>query len=941
MKRFAALLTIMGFTAVPFSALAQVSGFELSGIVQDESGAMLPGATLTLSNSETGLSRTVTTNERGRYVFGGMPAGTYGLRVELSGFASAEYAGLRYYANTKETLNVTLSLAQVQEAVTVTGEAPLLDTRQAQIGLTVDDRQIEQLPLLSRDYLDLVTLASGVNPASADVVLGSVGQNVNGSYIRYTSYQLDGFNNNRDQHGVAKVDLGMDSVEEFRVITNQFSAEYGQSMAGIISAITKSGTNEFHGTGFAFIRPGGLDAANPLTGAETTLNRQDLGFTFSGPILRDRTHFFVSYEYRNQEEDAEVTASIADGAYRGVFPLEANRSRLLGKVNHLFNPAHQMEAKFFLNDDTIQTGIGGLQIAENVRDNFNDDKGFQALVTSVRGSSMVNELRVGFIDENYESVAPFALESGLPVLSYPGQGTIGNNNRFQSANEDQWEISDTVSIFRGAHSLKTGFDVYKIDTIADLQVFFDGGYNFAPGAPYPYDPGNPASYPILYTQGFFAPGAPTVLDRSETHFQAYLQDDWQISADLTLNLGVRWEKETSVPDNDNFAPRFGFNWVATEDGRTSVRGGYGIFYSYIFSAIESFEIFTGPEGFFTASLSPGDPLFPEPPTGKLPGPHPPEGFTPPPADLYYSAPDYAPEFRKSPYTHHFTVGVQRQLGQALAAAIDLTFIKGEDLILPLDVNGPSYFDYATGLTRSASAADATRPFGVPGRPIAAGETPYVTSDFPFSGYRLLRLLASRGNSEYWAIKTRIEKRYSDNFMLQGIYTWSRIENDGDSFRDNSLPQNPNDLDAEWGRGETDVPHSLAVNGIYDGPWGLRLSGILRWRSGEPVNPLVGRDLNGDRRLIERPFSNGTLLPRNSFREESFTSTDLSISKIIRLTDDQSLEGRFEVFNLFNALNPDSVTNTYGANAENPLPEFLRINSVFPGRQFQVSVRYRF
>ncbi len=940
MNRTLSFLTVLVFVAAD-SALAQVSGFELSGIVQDESQAVLPGVTLTLTNSETGLSRTVTTNESGRFVFGGMPAGTYVLRAELSGFATAEYADLRYYANTKEALNITMSVAGVREAVTVTGEAPLIDTRQAQIGLTVDDRQIEQLPLLSRDYLDLVTIASGVNPASSDVVLGSIGQNVNGAYIRYTSYQLDGFNNNRDIHGVAKVDLGMDSVEEFRVITNQFSAEYGQSMAGIISAITRSGTNEFHGTAFAFIRPGDLDAADPLTGAETTLNRQDVGFTVGGPIVEDRTHFFVSFEYRNQEEDAVVTAPIAGGAYQGVFPLNANRSRFLAKVNHQLNEANRMEAKFFLNDETIQTGIGGLQIADNLRDNFNDDVGFQALLTSVRGSDFVNELRVGFIQEKYESVAPVAFESGLPVLNYAGQGTIGNSNRFQSGNEDQWEISDTVSLFRGAHSLKAGFDAYRVDTIADLQVFWDGGYDFAPGTAYPFDPDNPATFPFRYTQGFFAPGAPTVLDRNETHFQAYLQDDWQVSTDLTLNLGVRWEKETSVPDNDNFAPRIGFNWLATDDGRTSVRGGYGIFYSYIFSSIESFEIFTGPQGFFTASLTPSDPLFPEPPTGKLPGPYPPPGFTPPPADLYYSAPDFAPEFRKSPYTHHLTGGVQRQIGEALAAAVDVTFIRGEDLILPFDVNGPTFFDYSTGLTRSSSAADATRPFGVPGRPITPGETPFVTRDFPFSGYRQLRLLDSRGASEYWAVKARLEKRYSDSFMLQGVYTWSRIENDGDSFRDDSLPQNPNDLDAEWGRGNTDIPHSFVLNGIWDGPWGLRVSGILRWRSGETVNPLVGSDLNGDRETIERPFSNGTLLPRNSFREESYNATDLSFSKIFGITDDQNIEGRFEVFNLFNALNPNAVTSTYGPDANNPRPEFLRVNNAFPGRQFQVSVRYRF
>lgn len=930
-----------GLLLTASAAFAQVSTFDLSGVVLDESGGVLPGATVTLTNDDTGLRRSVVSNESGRYVFAGMPRGPYTLTVALQGFSTYRREGLVYLANTKPVLNVTLSIGSVEETVTVTGEAPLIDTRQAQIGLSVDERQIAELPLESRDYLDLVTIASGVNPASSDVVLGSIGQNVNGTYIRYTSYQLDGFNNTRDQHGVAKVDVGLDSVEEFRVITNQFSAEYGQSMAGIISAITKSGTNEFHGTGFAFFRPGELDAADPLTGEDTSLNRQDVGATFSGPIARDKTHFFLSYEYRNQDEDAVVTAPIADGAFQGVFPLEGNRSRFLGKISHQIGQDHRLEGKFFINGETIQTGIGGLNIADNVRDNFNDDVGFQAVLTSVRGSDLVNELRVGYIDENYESIAPVAFESGVPVLIYAGQGTIGNNNRFQSANENQWELADTLSLSKGSHSMKAGFDVFRVDTIADLQVFFDGGYQFAAGTPYPFDADNPETFPFLYLQGFFAPGAPTVLDRGETHIQTFFQDDWQVTPYLTLNLGARWEKESSVPDNNNFAPRAGFNWDATRDGRTSVRGGYGIFYSYIFSAIESFEIFTGPQGFFVAALTPDDQLFPQPPTGQLPGPHPPAGFTPPPGDIYMSAPDIAPERRRSPYSQQFTVGVQRELAPSWAVAVDVTHIRGTDLILPFDVNGPTYFDYTTGLTRSSSQADATRPFGVPGRAFSADESPWVSRDFPFDNYRQLKLLDSRGSSRYWAIKTRLEKRYSDNFMIQGIYTWSRIRNDGDSFRDDSLPQDPNCFECEWGRGNTDIPHSLVVNGIWDAPGRVRVSGILRARSGEAVNPEVGSDLNGDRETNERPFSNGVLLARNSFREESFAVADLSLSKIFSLGGDHEIEGRFEIFNITNALNPDSTTSTYGPDADNPRPEFLRINSALPGRQFQLSIRYRF
>ncbi len=935
--------TLLLLVLASTTALAQVSTFDLSGAVQDESQGVLPGATLTFTNDETGLARGFTTGDSGRYLFAGMPPGIYSLRIELAGFATAEYAGLRYFANTKPNLNVTLKLAQVQESVTVAGEAPLINTSYAQVGLSVDDRQIAELPLVGRDYLDLVTMAAGVSDVTeyipGSTVLGSQSQNVNGAYARYTSYQLDGFNNTRDIHGVQKVDLGLDSIEEFRVITNQFSAEYGQSMSGIISAITKSGGNEFHGTGFAFFRPGKWDAADTLTGAETSLNRQDVGFAFSGPLRRNQTHFFTSFEYRNQDEDAVVTAPIDNGAYRGVFPVGANRSRFLAKVNHEINATHRLEGKVVINDETSIDGVGGLNIYDNRRDNRNDDLAFYGTLSSVVGSNWVNELRVGYISEKYESGAgdpPLGV-----VLNYPTQGVIGNSNKFQSGNEDQWEIADTVTLFRGKHTLKAGLDFFYIDTVADLQVNLDGTYIFAPTARYPYNPADPSSFPIQYQQGFFPEGAATVLLRDESHIQLYLQDDWQIRPHLTLNLGLRWEKETSVPDGNNVGPRLGFNWDATKNGRTSVRGGYGVFYSYVFSSIESFEIFNGPLGFFTATLVPGDPLFPQYP-GNLPGPIIPAGVRRPPGDMYLSAPDYSPEKRRSPYSQQFTLGVERQLWPTLSAALDVTYILGQNLILPFDVNGPTYFDYSTGLTRSAAAGDATRPLGVPGRPINPGESAFVTEGFPFSGYRDLYLLDSRGTSQYWGVKLNVTKRYANHFMIQGIYTWSRTMNNGDDFRfGNSLPLNLNDYDAEWARSATDVPHAFILNGIWDGPYGTRVSGIFRARSGRAIDARVGTDRDGDRKLRERPFANGEILERNSFRTDYASTIDLSLSKIFNLGGSRTIEGRFEVFNLANRLNPGTVLGTHGPDANNPLPTFLQVTTAEPPRQFQVSARFRF
>lgn len=921
----------------PPVAFAQSATFDLSGVVLDETGSPLPGARLLLRNDETGTARTLTSAGSGRYVFAAMAPGLYSLRAEMAGFASAEFAGLRYFAGTKPTLNVVLKPAATQESTTITGEAPLTNTSFAQLGLSVEERQIVELPLEGRDYLDLVLLESGVTNVTQEIFgstpPGSTSQNVNGAYARYTTYLLDGFDNTRDTHGIQKVDLGLDSVEELRVITNQFSAEYGHSMSGIVSAVSRSGANELHGTGFVFVRPGAWDAQAPLsslnstTGADASLSRQDVGLSISGPIQRDRTRFFSSFEYRNQDEQAVVTAPYENGRFQGAYPLGANRSRFLAKLNSDLRTHHHLELKAVVNDERIEDGVGGLQINENRSDTTNDDRAFYATLSSFFGTKLVSELRFGYTGETYESVAgppPFGF-----VLDYPLQGTLGNVNRLESVKENAWQLSETLTMTRGTHGLKAGATIAHIATEARERAFLDGVYTYSPLAG--YDPRSPTSFPILFQQGFFQPGAPVTLERDESHVQLFLQDDWQIRPHLTLSLGARWERETSVPDTNNFAPRVGFDWDATRDGRTSVRGGYGVFESYVFSAIDVSELSRGPGGLAVFSSTPADP-------GYFDNPRP----APLPPDVTLSAPDFSPGKRRSPYAQHFTLGVERQISPSVAVAVDVTYILGQNLILPFNVNAPAAFNYSSGLIRSSAEADRTRPFGSPGRPIAPGETSLVTEGFPFGGYRDLYLLDSRGTSHYRALKLSVTRRYADRFMLQGAYTYSRTENDGDDFRpENSLPLNPGSYDLEWARSATDVPHALVVNGIWDGPYGVRLAGLLRARSGRTIDPRVGSDLDGDRNLRERPFSAGRILDRNSFRTGAFATLDLALSRTFHFGAKGSVEGRFEVFNLTNHLNPANVISAYGRDAASPLPEFLDVVTAERPRQFQLSLRFRF
>ena len=907
---------------------AFASTFELTGTVLDESGVELAGATLTLVHEGTGLVRTTTSNDSGRYTFPATAPGEYSLVVRLSGFATSRFAGLRYFAETKPIFNVRLNLRAVQESMTFTGEAPLINVSQSQLGLSLEERQLHELPLTRRDYLELATVEGGVHQIDESVpgavVYGAPLPTVNGANAHYTSYRLDGFGNTRDQHGVVRVDVDVSAIEEFRVISGQFSAEYGQSLTGIVSATTRSGTHDFHGSLFAYGRPGSWDASDPLTGADTALNRQELGFTFSGAIREGgeggegNTQFFTSYSYQNQDDDVVVTAPYGDGRFGGIFELPSSRHRLLVKLTHGFDSRHQLTVKAAFSERNSLESVGGFDIFDNRLEALNEDASVYATLVSELGSA-TSELRFGFTRERFRTRGQKPPLGAVEI--HPTLGNIGNPMRFQRADEDHFELSETLTLPTGNHSLKTGFNVLRIGSTTEIERYRDGVLFFPPTG---------VHGPVLFWQSFTGPDAETVLERSEIHVQVFIQDDWQLTPFFTLNLGLRWEKETSVPDNNNVAPRLGFHWDATQDGRTSVRGGYGIFYSFVFSIVDSLESLYGVGGYRVVAFTDDDidDAFFNP---ALLSPN-----------FYVDAVEWAQAARQAPSSQHVTIGIEREIVATVTAAVDVSYVRGKSLMLPVDLNAPGFFDYTTGDIRSGSAADRARPFGVPGAPIAPGVVPELPGGYPFAGYRDLYLLSSMGSSRYWSVKLNVTKRYATDFLIQAVYNWSRTENDGDDFRvTESLALDPARPELEWGRSATDIPHSFAINAVWDAPLGLRLTGLVRARSGRPVDPRVDADVDGDRKLRERASSPGVILERNSFRLGSVASLDLSIAKEWEFGEGRRVAVALDVFNLTNRLNPKQYLQSYGARAGQPLPAFLRVVQASPPRQFQLSVRFTF
>jgi hypothetical protein len=304
------------------------------------------------------------------------------------------------------------------------------------------------------------------------------------------------------------------------------------------------------------------------------------------------------------------------------------------------------------------------------------------------------------------------------------------------------------------------------------------------------------------------------------------------------------------------------------------------------------------------------------------------------------AAEFAPSLRQHPESHNYSVGFERQFLSTFSASVDFSYNRGRKMIVPTDVNAPPFLDYSTGARRTAQQGDALRPFGVPGQPIPAGVLSYLPNGYPFSNYRNLWLLESTGWSDYKALRFEVNRRYVNGFSLQAQYTWSRLTNNGDDFRDgNSLPLDPNNREMEAGRGSTDIPHQFSVNSIVQLPWEFQLSGIVRARSGSTVDPRIGQDINGDRNTRERPVIDGRIAERNSFRRAGTVTADMSLVRRLRIAG-VALEGRFEVFNLTNRLNVSGVNNVWGL-AETPLPTFMQTTNAGPPRRFQLSGRVSF
>ncbi|MFN8058531.1 MAG: carboxypeptidase regulatory-like domain-containing protein [Vicinamibacterales bacterium] len=914
------VVALMG--VLPLRA-AQKPTFDIEGVVTDAQQAVLPGATVTIRNDATGFVRVVTADASGRYVAVALPPeGRYSLQVELAGFASEVRSNLTFNAGQRVVLNFSLKLSTVQETITVTGEAPLVQTTSAEITKTIDSKDLSALPVAERNYFRVLTLDSNVVARAP----GTNGLYVGGGDVWNFGTYVDGTNNfskwltlqRAPQRGSSG--FALETVKEVQIITNQFSAEFGGHSAGVMSMITKSGTNAISGAGLVVIRPGDLDALPPLATRKAPYNQQQFGGVIGGPAVRDRVFYFGSYERRRERSQTVVTSLAAPGL---VVPTPADEHQGLARADVRFSPKNSLAFRYNMVRWRQDNETGGLNLPGSgyIWDNNVDT--LQGTFTTIASDRFLNEVRTQW--SRYYDLR--AAKCNCVQFNRAGYSVEGGNaaGTWGVIPEDTWDVADTISMWRGDHSFKLGGSV-TYDVTSQRYKPNQNGIYFFRGSP------SVAPTPFQFNQGFAPTPEAEFLHPRAYVFSSFLQDDWKLRNNFTLNLGLRYDVELlqNIPDwpapvdRNNVDPRIGFAWDVAGDQKWAVRGGFGRF-------TQQHPIFTilkgavgGRNGLIQLSLPAGDPNFPTFPNALSAFP---PGAVLPARNIQEIASDLENEFG-----WQYSIGFQRQLGPRASVSVDGNVNRAHKHGF-LDFNQPApvpkdVINAAGGaVVRTVAQADLTRP-------IQPGP----------NGFRRMELLTNEGRSWYQGVRVGFQHRTTP-MRLQVSYTRSKSE---DRLNHWDPPEDSSDPELDRGPSAADTPHNFVAAATWLSQAhrrilaGWQLSTVVHAQSGNPYSLRYSGDLTGTQLTscsgrgcnVTRPGA------RNTERGKPVRYADLALTRTFALPNADRIEFRADVFNVFN--NQNFVADGYiGVIGNARLGQPTGGGNAFPGRQFQFAGTYRF
>jgi outer membrane receptor for ferrienterochelin and colicin len=926
--------------AIP--SLAQTPGTgAIRGRIVNESGAPVPAAEVTIANQATGLSRRATTDASGIYNLPELPlTGTYLLRISHEGFAPQERAAIQLRAGETAAFDATLQAQAVAAEITVFGTAEGVQADSPQLGTRFDNEKLQETPVVGRKLTSLPLLNSAVRSArgTGDLFLNETLFVVDGGGRRQTTYSVDGGTAD-DAWGRQTIfaTVPLAAVQEMTVLTNAFSAEYGRTTGAALNLVTRSGTNEVHADLLAASRPSGLQADAPVTHQKSRDRLAQESAFVSGPLARDRAYFSVAAEYNDQKRDSVITSPLAAGVFTGNF----TQTLLFGRVDADLSASHHLFGRFDsdrFTDTNPQDAVGGLVLPSAARTFRRATENAQLGESDVLSANAWNNARL--VWEDGDPITQFSPADASTQYVRPGVSTEGES-RYAFLTNRETQLADTLSFGLGDHFLKVGGDVARSTSGGNGQEFGApfvlGQFTFKPGI----SPAIPTSALKIadvqrYTQGF----GNVHYSVRETLSSLFVQDDYRVRPNLALNLGLRYDRQSLTGDDNNLSPRLGFAWTPGKDSRTTVRGGFGSYYSEVQANQVAAWALGGPTGFFSFSAAPGQLGFPTslnplggfPPGAALPA----RDITIQPGRRAYYSQFFDisklqgyPDELLNPRTDQATLGVEREMGERWFLSADVVHSRTEDILRNIDLNAPAPFDRtAPGQTRSATVADATRPIV----PVA-------------NGYRRILATVNEGEARYDGLQLNLRKTFQSRGGMLLSYTWSHSRNNVESDAPGGDPNQVSQLGKEWADSLLNQRHRAVLSGWVRVPWQFTVGGVAEYATGRPYNVTTGADNNGDGSTADRPVVDGHVISRNSARGNALYDLTLFVEREFHLGP-SLLSLRAEVFNLTNHANVVGYNAVYGNNANGqPLATFGAplggVANVDPGRQFQVQARLRF
>lgn len=879
----------------------QATTGELTGRVTDAAGDVVPGVSVTMRNEDSGLARTTVTGPTGEFTFALLPPGRYTVQAELAGFKKVEQQGVVVGIGTRQMLPLQLEVGNLTEVLVVTGTAPLIETTRSDLGGVITPAEVTGLPLLNRTFANLAVVMPEARPAgNFDPTKTRVGNvAMNGGDGRQIDVNVDGGDNKDNVVGSLLQNFAYESIQEFQVLQHRWTAESGRAVGGVVNVITKSGSNTLRGSLFGTYRDQDLAAKDFFQkrgASKQSFERWEYGGSAGGPFQRDKLFFFGAVERFDEPGGATPVRGdaitqlgfIPGGQAVSTIPTPYDDTLFTGKVDHRLSDSQSMFYRFALQKNTSQndqiTNPATTDLSGGST-NVNDVYDFVANHTFNVGGDRLNQFVFHFQDFTNEILgvtdAPIMIFAGGyrtgPAPNTPQQTT---SRKFQFRNDFTWQRSN--------HALKAGAN-YIYTQLGGYFYFGAFGHQLT----WFDTPQVIATNTARYPQGFSTPGALRLIDYfagEATHEQNfhqvafYAQDDWRLTNRLTLNLGLRWDANVGLltdqannrtiallqqlddprareivgdagrlsrttPTWKAFQPRLGFAYDPAGDGRSVVRGGYGLFYDQIFQNLTIFSLAqSGPEIYSQIlNLTNSDVGVGQAANfrfGVDPLPAPPAfDFSQLPRGAFGRINDPG---MSDPYVHKFSLGYQRTFGGSWTGSVDYVHTRGYDEGRVQVIN-PQIRSVCDPAFPHSNPADA--------RCVAGASTRYFDAAFARAGLGAGRLgqinmIGTTNESRFDSLTATIKGRMrgalvSLSYVLANSRAWGGQPTASYSGNGIAIAPDVQFLDAEWGPTRLDERHRVVGSGVIDLPYGFEVAPILQFATARPYTPIVGFDINGD------------------------------------------------------------------------------------------------